>query len=118
MIHMQHNPPLNNIPVLPAELVAETTKSAVLAAWLEAQNTQSLWDDHALLVVIWRRDTLECLQTLHGGSTAGSLVWDHTTDGAPEHLGWRTVVPWTCKNRHVSLSARSRKDHFPSNKAR
>lgn len=75
--------------------MTQSTDSAVLAAWLEAEDTQGLRNDHALLVVVWWWDTLENLQALHGGSTAGGLVWDHTTDSAPEHLGWRTVVPWT-----------------------
>lgn len=86
---------LDNIAVLPAELTAETADGAVLAAGLEAEDTEGLGDDHALLVVVGRRDTLEGLQAVHGSGTTLSLVRDHATDGAPEHLGRRTVVPWT-----------------------
>lgn len=85
---------VNNVAVLPAELTAETADGAVLAAGLEAEDTERLGDDHALLVVVGRGDTLEGLQAVHGGGTTLSLVRDHATDGAPEHLGRRTVVPW------------------------
>ena len=87
--------PRDDVLVLPAELVAETTDSAVLAAGLQPQDTEGLGNDDALLLVVGGRDTLEGLKTLHGGSTAGSLVRDHTTDGAPEHLAGSTEVEGT-----------------------
>jgi hypothetical protein len=90
---------VNNVAVLPAELTAETADGAVLAAGLEAKDTESLGDDHALLVVVGRGDTLEGLEAVHGGVTTLGLVRDHATDGAPEHLGRRTVVPWTTARR-------------------
>jgi len=89
------DPPLNNVSVLPAKLVAQSANGAVLAAGLEAQHTKCLRHDHALLVVVWWRDTLEGLQTLHGRGATGSLVRDHATHSTPEHLRWCTVVPWT-----------------------
>lgn len=92
--HVQ-NVLVNDVAVLPAELTAETADGAVLAAGLEAEDTEGLGDDHALLVVVGRGDTLEGLQAVHGSVTTLGLVRDHATDGAPEHLGRRTVVPWT-----------------------
>lgn len=85
----------NDILVLPAELVTQTTNGAVLAAWLEAEHTESLWDDHALLVVVWWWDTLEGLQALESLCAALGLVRDHATHCAPEHLGGCAVVPWS-----------------------
>jgi len=96
--------PGNNILVLPAELVAESADGAVLAAGLEAEDTEGLGNDHALLVVVRRRDTIEGLQALQSGGTTGSLVRDHTTDGAPEHLGGSAVVPGT----YVQVSDRAK----------
>jgi hypothetical protein len=90
---------VNNVAVLPAELTAETADGAVLAAGLETEDTESLGDDHALLVVVGRGDTLEGLQAVHGSVTTLGLVRNHATDGAPEHLGRRTVVPWTTARR-------------------
>jgi hypothetical protein len=87
--------PGDNVLVLPAELVAESADGAVLAAGLEAEDTEGLGNDHALLVVVRRRNTIEGLQALKSGSTTGSLVRDHATDGAPEHLGGSAVVPGT-----------------------
>ena len=85
----------DDILVLPAELVTKTTDSAVLAARLEAEDTESLWDDLALLVVVWWWDALEGLQALECLCAALGLVRNHAADSAPEHLSWRTVVPWT-----------------------
>ena len=96
--------PGNNILVLPAELVAESADGAVLAAGLEAEDTEGLGNDHALLVVVRRRNTIEGLQALQSGGTTGSLVRDHTTDGAPEHLGGSAVVPGT----YVQVSDRAK----------
>lgn len=87
--------PGDNILVLPAELVAETADSAVLAAGLQPQNPQGLGDDNALLLVVGRRNTLEGLEALHSGVTTGSLVGNHATDGAPEHLGGSAEVEGT-----------------------
>jgi hypothetical protein len=67
--------------------VTKTANSAVLAAGLEPQHPQGLGNNDALLGVVRRRDALECLQALHGGVTARSLVGNHATDGSPEHLG-------------------------------
>jgi len=53
--------PGNNILVLPAELVSKTTDGAVFATWLQSEDTESLWNDHSLLVVIWWWDALERL---------------------------------------------------------
>jgi hypothetical protein len=90
---------VNNVAVLPAELAAETANGAVLAAGLKAEDTERLGDDHTLLVVVGRGDALEGLQAVHGSVTTLGLVRDHATDGAPEHLGRRTVVPWTTARR-------------------
>lgn len=87
--------PGDNVLVLPAELVAESADGAVLAAGLEAEDTEGLGDDHALLVVVRWGNTIEGLQALKSGGTTGSLVRDHATDGAPEHLGGSAVVPGT-----------------------
>lgn len=67
--------------------MSETTDGAVLAAGLQPQDTEGLGNDDALLLVVGGGDTLEGLKTLHSSVTAGSLVRDHATDGAPEHLG-------------------------------
>jgi hypothetical protein len=67
--------------------MTKTADSAVLASRLQPQNTEGLRNDHALLAVIWGRDTLKDLEALEGGGTAGSLVGDHATDGSPEDLG-------------------------------
>jgi hypothetical protein len=93
---------LNNILVLPAVLVAETTDKAVLAAGLQAQDTQSLGNDHLLLEVVGRGDTLEDLKSLEGGGTAGGLVGNHATDGLVEDARRGAEVEGTTTGRVVS----------------
>jgi hypothetical protein len=75
--------------------VTETADSAVLASGLEPQYPQGLGNNDALLLVVGSGDTLEGLQALHGGLTAGSLVRNHTADGSPEHLGGSAEVEGT-----------------------
>lgn len=75
--------------------MAETTDSAVLAAGLEPQNPQGLGNNDALLLVVGSGNTLEGLQALHGGLTAGGLVRNHAADGSPEHLGGGAEVEGT-----------------------
>ena len=86
--------PLNNIPVLPSEFVAQPAQRTVLPSRLQPQHSKCLWNYHALLVVVWRWYTFEGLETLHGSRATGSLMWNHAADGAPEHLRRSAVVPW------------------------
>ena len=91
------NAPLDNILVLPADLVAEATDGAVLAAGLQSQDTEGLGNNHLLLLVVRGRDTLEDLEALKGGGTAGGLVGDHATDGLVEDPGRGAEVEGTCR---------------------
>jgi hypothetical protein len=66
--------------------VAETADSAVLASRLQPEDTESLGNNDALLLVVGRGNALKGLEALHGSGTTSSLVRDHTTDGTPEDL--------------------------------
>lgn len=92
----------NNVLVLPANLVAQTANGAVLAAGLESENTESLGDDHLLLLVVGRGNTLKDLEALESGGTTGSLVRDHATDGLVEDSGRSTEVERTSTGGVVS----------------
>lgn len=94
---LEQNAPLNNILVLPANLVAQTADSAVLAAGLQPQNAESLGNHHLLDLVVGRGDTLEDLEALKGGGTAGGLVGDHAADGLVEDTRGSTEVEGTCE---------------------
>lgn len=64
--------------------MAETSHGAVLASRLQPEHAESLWHNHPLLLVVWWGNTLEDLETFHGGSTPGGFVGNHTTDGLVE----------------------------------
>lgn len=87
--------PLNNILVLPADLVAQTTNRAVLSTGLQSENTESLGNYHLLLLVVRGRDTLEDLESLQRSSTSGGLVGDHATNSLVEDSGRGTEVEGT-----------------------
>lgn len=88
--------------------MTETTDSAVLASGLEPQYPQGLGNNDALLLVVGSGNTLEGLQALHSGLTAGSLVRNHTTDGSPEHLGGSAEVEGTWSMNQHTCRGRSR----------
>jgi hypothetical protein len=104
---------VNNILVTPANLVRQTLDKrenasesglqttgggqtdlygAVFPARLQPEHSESCRDDHTLLPVIWRRDTLEELQAVQSSSTTGGLVGDHSADCLEENLGRRAVM--------------------------
>jgi len=92
----------NNILVLPANLVAQTANGAVLAAGLESEDAEGLGNDHLLLLVVGRGNTLKDLEALESGGTTGSLVGDHATDGLVEDSGRSTEVERTSAGGVVS----------------
>lgn len=74
----------DNVLVLPAKLVRHSSDSAVLSAGLESQNSKGLGNDHSLLLVVRRGNTLEDLKSLQSSLASGSLVGDHTSNGLVE----------------------------------
>lgn len=104
------NAPLNDILVLPADLVAQTADGAVLAAGLQTQHTQSLGDDHLLLVVVGRGDTLEDLEALESSGTAGGLVGNHAADSLVEDARGGTEVErtWDQQSDRVVIAHREK----------
>jgi len=92
----------DNVLVLPADLVGETTDGAVLAAGLQSQDTEGLGNNHLLLLVVRGRDTLEDLESLESGGTASGLVGNHATDGLVEDPGRGAEVEGTTAGRVVT----------------
>jgi hypothetical protein len=94
--------PGNNVLVLPANLVAESANSAVLAAGAKTEDAKSLGNDDTLLLVVRGRDTLEDLEPLKSSSTAGSLVRDHSAHGLVEDARRSAEVEGTTTGRVVT----------------
>lgn len=96
------NIPRDDVLVLPADLVGEAADGAVLAAGLQSQDTEGLGNNHLLLLVVRGRDTLEDLESLESGGTAGGLVGNHATDGLVEDPGRGAEVEGTTAGRVVT----------------
>ena len=61
MIAMAWYVPRDDILIFPAYLVAQPTNSAVLSSRLQSQDSERLWDNHALFLVVRAWDSLEDL---------------------------------------------------------
>ena len=72
--------------------MSESSQNTESSASLESENLESRWDDHLLLLVIWRRNTLECLETLESILSSFGLVWNHATYSSQEDLGGSSEV--------------------------
>ena len=70
-----------------SHLVSESSQRAVPPAGLQPEDLEGRGDDHLLLLVIRRGDSLECLQALQGVLSSLGLVRSHATDSPPEDLG-------------------------------
>lgn len=79
--------PVNNILVLPSDLVTDPLESTEFSSGLQSENSESGGDDHLLHSVLGGGDTLVKLESLEGGSTSGRLVGDHTSDSLVEDSG-------------------------------
>ena len=92
--------------VLPAGLGGESADWSVLAVGLQLDLLVGRWDDDALALVVWGRDTFKDLNRLlrvydasgvnlkriEGSLTAGGLVGKHASDDVLEHLRGRSTV--------------------------
>ena len=83
-------------------LMAESSQRAKLPATLESEDLQSRWNDHLLLLVIGRRNSLECLETLQSILPSLGLVRNHPSDSSPEDLGGSPEVEGTTAGLHVA----------------
>ena len=61
-----------------------------------------MWDDYARLLVVWRWDTLEDLQSLHGSGSTSGLVRNHATDGLVEDTAGCAEMEGTASGGVVS----------------
>merc|ERR1719234_2276766 len=59
---------------------------------LQPQNLESRWDDHEILPVLRRGNTLKGLEPPQGVLATLSLVGGHASHSAPEDLGWSPEV--------------------------
>ena len=75
--------------------MTESANSAELATGSQSQNTQSLWHNNTLLLIVWWGHSLEDLELLQGSSTTGRLVWNHSPNGLVENARWGTEVEWS-----------------------
>lgn len=86
---------VDNVLVAPSDLVRDALEGGVLAAGLQAEDTEGGGDDDLLDLVLGRGDTLVELKAAEGGGTTRGLVGDHTADSLVEDARRSTVVEGT-----------------------
>ena len=75
--------------------MSQSSQNTISSASLQSENLQSRGDHHLLLLVIWRWNSLKCLQPLEGILASLCLVWNHSSHCSPEDLGWSSEVEST-----------------------
>jgi len=85
----------DDISVLPANFVAESTKTGDFSAWKGSNFFQSSGDLEFLLDIEWWWATVEALKSFVGSGTSSGFVWKHTSDHPLDHHRWSSVVEWT-----------------------
>jgi hypothetical protein len=86
---------LNELLALPTGVLGHITEDAESSLGLQFQRLEGLRDDHLLLPVIGRWDTVVNSESLESSLTSGSLVGEHTTDSSPENHRRSGVVKRT-----------------------
>lgn len=86
---------VDSLHVVPTDLVGNALDGGELTAGLKTENTEGGGDDHELLSVVRRGNTLVDLQSLESGSTTGGLVGKHAANGLVEDARGSTVVEGT-----------------------
>merc|ERR1719415_212204 len=85
----------NDITVLPADFVAESSQRSDFSAWKRSDFFQGGGDLEFFLGIEWWWASIEALESLVGGLTSSGFIWEHTSDHSFDHHGWGSVVEWT-----------------------
>lgn len=85
---------LDEVLVLPSDLVGEITEDGVVADGVEADDAEGGGDYLALDTIIWVGNSLESGKAGESVLATGGLLMTHATDGAPDHAGWAFEMKW------------------------
>lgn len=85
---------------------------------VQPNDSEGSRNDHSLLLVIWRRDTLEAFEAHEGGIAAGGLVRHHAPDGPPQDSAGCTEVEWPSPWVHVASLLQERQIFHCENELR
>jgi hypothetical protein len=83
---------LDKVLLTPSDLVGEISELAELSKAGKLDASEGIRNDFSLLGIIGGGNSLENLESGHSGGTLGGFVWDHTSDGSPEHSGGSSVM--------------------------
>lgn len=85
---------VDNVSVLPANFMGNSSDIAELPVGTQAELSHGRWDTQTLLAIKRRWDALVNLQALQGVVSSLGLVWDHSSDGLPQHPAGGTEMEW------------------------
>jgi len=96
---------LHHFLILPANLVRETTKRAVLSARFQADDAHRVRRHFSLLMIVRRWNALENLQIVQRARSTLTLVRNHASNGAPEDATRSAKVERSTRRIHVAAFA-------------
>ena len=94
---------LEEVLVLPSDLVGEITEDGVVADGVEADDAEGGGDHLALDTIIWVGNTLESGKTGESVLATGRLLMAHSADRTPDHAGGRLEVETVGIERYLDV---------------
>lgn len=86
---------LDELLLVPTNFSGEILEDGEVSQVVESNASEGRGDGGSLHVAVWIWDTLENLKSGECSSSSWGFMWQHTSDGSPEDLGWVFVMPWT-----------------------
>ena len=78
---------VDEVTARPSGEVGDGSERGEVSVRFHSQDLEGVGDNHALLLVVRVRDTVEESERGKGSSTSGLLVGEHSSDVLPEHAG-------------------------------
>jgi len=92
----------DNVTLSPAGEGSKITERSELSLGLETEGAESVWHDHALLLVVGEGHALEDLQLAESSGTSGQLVGEHAAHALPENARGGSPVLLTAAGVRVN----------------
>ena len=76
----------------PSDLTGQVSQLAELSEAAQLNGSEGVGYDLSLLGVVGGWDSFEDFESGEGSSADGFLVWEHASDGSPDHSGGSSIM--------------------------